>query len=109
MDVLADTRTVLHRIDHRLPEVLGVRAREADPLDARYSVARAQELAELHADLGCEVSSPRIDVLAQERHLADATVGEPGDLGDDVSRTAALLATANRRHDAVRAHGVAAH
>src|SRR5262249_16727353 len=46
MHVLADARTVLHRLDNRLAEVLGVRAREADPLDARYGVARAQEPAE---------------------------------------------------------------
>ena len=50
VDVLADGVALGHRRDHRLAEVLRVRAREADPLDPVDRVARAQELAELGRD-----------------------------------------------------------
>ena len=58
---------------------------------------------------GDEVTAPRVHVLAEQRHLAHARHGEPRDLGEDVTGTAALLATANRGDDAVRALRVAAH
>ena len=45
--VLADCCALGDRGDHRLAEVLRVRAREADPLDAVDGVAGAQQLAEL--------------------------------------------------------------
>ena len=50
VDVLADGVALGHRGDHRLAEVLRVRAREADPLDPVDRVAGAQQLAELGAD-----------------------------------------------------------
>ena len=50
MDVLADGVALGDRGDHRLAEVLRVRAREADALDPVDGVARAQQLAELGAD-----------------------------------------------------------
>ena len=51
MHVLADGAALGDRGDHRLAEVLRVRAREADALDPVDGVAGAQELAEL--GLGC--------------------------------------------------------
>ena len=50
VDVLADRVALGDRGDHRLAEVLRVRAREADPLDPVDGVAGAQQLAELGAD-----------------------------------------------------------
>ena len=72
-------------------------------------VARAQQLAELGADVGQQVAAPRVDVLAEQRDLLDALRGEPRDLGDDLAGPAALLAAADGRDDAVRADRVAAH
>ena len=40
-----------------------VRAREADPRDPFDGVARAQELAEIRAEAGCEVAPPGVHVL----------------------------------------------
>ena len=72
-------------------------------------VASAQQLTELGADRGCEVAAPRVDVLTEQRDLADAARGEAGDLRDDVARAPALLAPSHRRDDAVGALRVAAH
>ncbi len=109
MDLLAHRGALGHRRDHRLAEVLRVRAREADPLDPFDRVASAEQLAELGADLRREVAAPRVHVLAEQRQLTDAVARQPGHLGDDLSRPPADLAAANRRDDAVRALGVAAH
>ena len=109
MDVLADRVALGDRGDHRLAEVLRVRAREADALDPVDRVARAEQLAELGADLGREVAAPRVDVLAEQRDLLDAGAGELRHLGEDVAGPAALLAAADGRDDAVRADRVAAH
>ena len=72
MDVLADGVALGDRRDHRLAEVLRMRAREADPLDPVDRVAGAEQLAELGVELGREVAAPRVDVLAEQRELADA-------------------------------------
>ena len=72
VDVLADRRALGHRRDHRLAEVLRMRAREADPLDAVDGVARAQQLAELGVEVGAQVAAPGVDVLAEQRDLPDA-------------------------------------
>ena len=109
MRVLADRSALGHRPDDGLAEVLRVRAREADPLDARHGVHGPQKLAELRLDVRHEVAAPRVDVLAEERHLAHAVGGQTRHLRDDVARPAALLAAANGGDDAVRADGVAAH
>ena len=58
---------------------------------------------------GARSRPQRVDVLAEQGHLADALGGEPLDLGDDVARPAAPLAAPDCRHDAVRADGVAPH
>src|SRR5579883_781852 len=107
--VLADRVALGDRGDHRLAEVLRVRAREPDPLDPLDGVAGAQELAEVGPELGREVPPPRVHVLAEQRHLLDALGGELRHLGEDVARTPALLPPAHRRDDAVRAGRVAAH
>ena len=109
MRVFADGVALGHRGDDGCAEVLRVRAREADALDAVDVVHRAQELAELRADVGQQVSPPRVDVLAEQRDLADALAGERGDLRENLARPAAHLSSTNGRHDAVRADGVAAH
>src|SRR5436190_8506204 len=105
MRVLADGLALGHRGDHVPPEVLRVRAREADALDSVDRVDRAQELGEAAP----EVAAVRVDVLPEERDLANAFAGQARDLGEDLSGAAADLAAAHRRHDAVRAHRVAAH
>ena len=107
--VLADGAALSQCRDHRLSEVLRVRAREADALDPAHGVAGAEELAELGANIGREVASPRVDVLAEERDLLDAVAREGLDLRDDLAGSAALLASSHGGHDAVRAFRVAAH
>ena len=109
VNVLADRIALRHRGDHGISEVLRMRAREADPVDAVHSVQRAQKLAELRRELGGEVAAPGVHVLAEERHLADAVARERGDLRDDVARPSALLPAAHRGDDAVGALRVAAH
>ena len=86
-----------------------MRAGEADALDAVDRVAGAQELAELGLHVGQEISAPGVDVLTEERDLADALAGEPRHLGQDLARPAAHLAATDRGHDAVGADRVAAH
>ena len=66
--VLAHGGALGHRGDHVAAEVLRVRAREADPVDPVDGVDRAQQLGEARAD----VAAVRVDVLAEQRHLADS-------------------------------------
>src|SRR5262245_9779095 len=103
--VLADRVTRRHRSDDVATEILRMRAREADALDPVDGVDRAQELGETAA----EVPSVRIDVLPEESDLADAFVGQPRHFAEDLTGAPAHLAATDRRHDAVRAHRVAAH
>ena len=58
VDVLADGVALGDRGDHRLAEVLRVRAREADALDAVDGVAGAEQLAELGADVRARGRGP---------------------------------------------------
>ena len=74
--MLADRGALGHRPDDGLAEVLRVRAREADPLDARHCVHGPEKLAELRLHVRHEVAAPRVDVLAEERHLAHAVGGQ---------------------------------
>src|SRR5204862_100897 len=53
--------------------------------------------------------TPRVDVLAQQRHLLYTVGSELRDLGQDVAGTAALLVAADGGDDAVGAHRVAPH
>src|SRR4029079_16737253 len=90
-------------------EVLGMRAREAKALDPLDCVARAQQLAELRFDLGRKIAATRGDVLAEQRQLSHTVCCKPCHLGEDVSRAAAHLASADGGHDAVGALRVASH
>ena len=103
--VLAHCGALGHRGDDVAAEVLRVRAREADPLDPGDCVDRAQELREARA----HVAAVRVDVLAEQRHFADALRGEALDFGEDLAGTAGGLAAAHGRDDAVGADRVAAH
>ena len=105
MRVLAHGGALGHRLDHGPPEILGVRAREADAFDPLDRVDRAQELREV----GAEIASVRVDVLPQQRHLAHALLRQSFDLGEHVAGPPRHLASAHCGDDAVRADGVAAH
>src|SRR6266566_8492840 len=109
MRVLANGFALRHRRDHGRAEVLGVRAREADALDAVDGVASPQELAELGAEVRGKIAAPRVHVLAEQCDLAHALSGEARHLRDDLARTTRHLASANRGDDAVGALRVAAH
>src|SRR5256885_4018562 len=109
MGVLADRVALRHRLDHRAPKVLRMRAREADALDALDGIARAEQLAELSPEIRGEIAPPRVHVLAEQRHLAHSFAREPRHLRHDLSGPAADLASPNRRHDAVRTLRVTAH
>src|SRR5439155_9683519 len=104
-----DSLALRHRGDNGRAEVLGVGAREPDALDPLEGVARAQQLPELGADVRREVPTPRIDVLTEQRDLANALGGEPRHLRDDLAGPAPHLPAAHRRDDAVGAPRVAAH
>ena len=106
--MLAQRRQLGVREDHVLAHVLGVRARVADPFDARDRVDPAQQLGEGGRGSQRQVASVRVDVLAEQRDLGDAVGGQPFELGDQHVRVAADLAATRRRNDAVGAHAVAA-
>src|SRR5437867_3506926 len=99
MSVLADCLALCHRLDHGTPEVLRVRRGEPDPRDPVDRVARAQQLAEL----GAELAAPGVDVLSEERNFTDAFPGESRHLGEDLARPSRDLSPAHGRDDAVRA------
>ena len=107
--VLAHGVALGDRCDHRLAEVLRMRARETNPLDAFDRVARAQQLAELGLDVGDKIAAPGVDVLAEQCQLAHAVAGEARHLGEDLAGPPRHLAPTDGRHDAVGALGVAAH
>src|SRR2546425_2536786 len=109
MRVLADGLAFGHGLDDGPAEVLRMRAREADPLDPVDRVAGPQQLAELRAQVGCEVTAPRVDVLTEQGDLANTLGCEPGYLGDDLARPAAHFPPTHRRDDAVGALRIAAH
>src|SRR5438105_12371390 len=109
MGVLADRLALRHRLDHGTPEILRMRAREADALDPLDGIARAEQLAELGPEIRSEIAPPRVHVLAEQRHLAHSLGCEPRHLRHDLSGPTADLASPNRGHDAVRTLRVAAH
>ena len=55
-----------------------------------------------------DVAAVAVDVLAEQRDLADTFRRQPGDLGDDIGERTTDLRAAYRRHDAERARVVAA-
>ena len=107
--MLAHARALSHRRDHRLAKVLRVGAREAHALDPLDRIAGPEQLAEFRVERRSEITAPRVDVLPEEGDLSDAFTRELLNLGHDLARPPTLLATANRRDDAIRADGVAPH
>ncbi len=87
----------------------GMRARESNALDSVDSVASAEELAEVGADIGREIAPPRVDVLTEQRDFPHAVACKTRDLGYHLARPPALLATSDGGNDAVRAGRVTAH
>ena len=109
VQVLAHRVALGHRRDGLGAEVLGVRRREANAVDAVDRVERAQQVGELRTVLpGAEVAAVGVDVLAEHGDLADAVGGELLDLAHDVAHAPADLGPAHDRHDAERARVVAA-
>ena len=68
----------------------------------------AQQLGEGDARVARQVAAVGVDVLAQQRHLADPVGGEAADLLHQLAGRAAHLAPARGGHDAVGADRVAA-
>ena len=95
-----------HRVDDVVGEGSGVRAREADALDAGDLSRRTQELSERLAV--AELDTVAVDVLTEKSHLDGAVVGEQSNLVQDVAGAAVLLFAAQVRHDAEGARVVAA-
>ena len=86
-------------VDQPLRELLGVRGRVADPLDARNLVHVLQQQREVGAAAVAHRPQVGIDVLAQQRDLAHAVRGQIGDLGQHiVDRSRHLLAARIRHH-----------
>src|ERR1700745_2531004 len=109
MRVLTNCFALGHRRDHGRAEILRMRAREAYSLDSFPFGAGAQQLAEVGVKIRPEIASPGVDVLAEQRDLADAVAGESRYLRDDLAGPPGDLAAADRGNDAVRALRVAPH
>ena len=90
-----------------LAHVRRVRARVADAVDAVDRVDRVQQLGE-PARLRAQARAVGVDVLAEQRDLADAVGGERAHLVDELLERPRDLAPARRGHDAERALHVAA-
>src|SRR3990170_39829 len=99
MDVLADACALGDGCDDGLTEVLRMRAREADTVDSLDRVARTQQLAELGTKSRREISPPRVDVLAEQRDLANPVAREGRHFRDDLSGPPTLLPAAYGRDD----------
>ena len=82
MHVLADARQVRVRTDHVLPHVRRVRARVPDAIQAVDRVQLAQQLGE--RALRPQPCAVGIDVLPEQRDLADAVLHEAAHLGDEL-------------------------
>ena len=105
--MLADRLELGVGADHVLAHVGGVRARVADAVDPFDRVDRVQQLGEL-ARLRAQPEPVGVDVLAQQRDLADAFGGQHADLLHQLLERPRDLAAAGRRDDAERALHVAA-
>ena len=133
VEVLADRVALGERGDQAVGQVPRVRRHEAQPADRRPAVRgpqpvdRADELGQVGSPgeieppagpaLGRDMPEPRlrrqvvavrVDVLAEQRHLAVARGRQRPRLVDDVVERAAPLRAAAERHDAVGARLVAA-
>ena len=109
VDVLAHRGQLHVRVDHVLADVLGVRARVTDPLDALHGVHLGQQLGEGRLLAARQVAAVGADVLAEQGDLAHAVGGQPLHLGAQLRQRPRDLASAGGGHDAVGAGAVAAH
>ena len=99
VELLADLRGLGHRLDRLGPQVLGMRAGEADAPDALHGTDGPQELGEEGPAPG-QVATVGVDVLPQQRDLGDPPQRQQLDLGHDVVEGAAHLGPADRGNDA---------
>ena len=100
-----DGRHLGHGLDRLQREILRMRRREADALDAGLP-HRTQQLSE--ARLTMDVATIRVDVLSEERYLTHPAAHKTSYFIDDGVERTALLASAYIRNDAVRAEVIAA-
>ena len=105
MDVLADMRAVLDRVDQLVADVLRVRGHEAHAANALHLVHHAQEVSEVCTLV---VFAVRVHILPEQRHLAIALRHGALHLRNDLLRRAAALTSAHIGDDAVGAVVVAA-
>src|SRR5207248_2188630 len=97
MRMLADGAAFGHRVDHRPTEVLRVRAREANALDPLDRAAGTEQLPEFRMYFRCEIATPGVHVLAEQRELAHAVLCEARHLDNHVAGTAADLTATHGR------------
>ena len=107
VELLAHLGRRRHGLDRLGPQVLRVRAGEADPPDSLDGTDRAQELGEERSPPR-DVAAVGVDVLSEQRDLGDATARQQLDLGHDVVEWAAHLGAPHGGHDAKGARVVAA-
>ena len=103
----ADVRMSGHRVEQFVAQVLGVGGREAHPqqrIDGSHLLEQAREVGRLPVAL----PAVRVDVLAEQRHLAVARAEQFSYLAHDRLRVARTLGSPGVGHHAVRAHVVTA-
>ncbi len=101
--MLAHGRHLRHGRDHALREVVGVRAREPQPADARDRAHRPQQVGEVVLAVVI-----RVDRLAKQRHLRRAALDQVARLAQHVGQSPAPLLPARHRNYAERALVIAA-
>src|SRR6185436_4405818 len=106
MNVLADLWEVANRVDQALPRVTRMRARKADPLDARNVVDVCEEVGEITA--GFVRRRVVIDDLPEKLNLFPPGRNSLTDVGQDVGLGPHALVPSRVRHDAEGAVIVAA-
>ena len=105
MDVLADMRAALDRIDQLVADVLRVRGHEAHAANALHLIHHAKKIGKIRFLM---IFAVGVHILSKERHLAIAFRYRAAHLCNDLLRRAAALASAHIGHDAVRTVVVAA-
>src|SRR6266581_1364995 len=103
MDVFAASFRLPHRSDDALAEVIGVRASEAQALDAAHASNGTQQIGEIV--LAVEV---RIDRLPQKHHFRNSVRNYRFCFTNHLRKLTAPFRAAGRRNDAIRALVVAA-
>ena len=101
-------RQVAMRRDQALLHVAGMAGGVAQPRDARHFGDAREQLPERPGPAVGSFAVIGVDVLADQRDLAHAGLGEPLDLGDDLHDRPRRFGAARIGHDAERAELVAA-